>query len=48
MSAIATARNRRGTGGLELRPLNSVSLKNQAYVRIKEAIANTDIYSGSS
>ena len=45
MSAIATARSRRGSGGLELRPLNSVSLKNQAYARIKEAIANTDIYS---
>src|SRR6201984_1885825 len=43
--SIATARSRRGSGGLELRPVNSVSLKNQAYVRIKEAIANTDIYS---
>jgi DNA-binding GntR family transcriptional regulator len=45
LSVIATARSRRGSGSLELRPLNSVSLKNQAYVRIKEAIANTDIYS---
>ena len=45
MSAIATARSRRGAGGLGLRPLNPMSLKDQAYVRIKEAIANTDIYS---
>lgn len=45
MSALATARHRRGAGGLGLRPLNPVSLKNQAYVRIREAIANTDIYS---
>jgi len=45
VSAIATTRNRRGPGGLGLRPLNPVSLKDQAYVRIKEAIANTDIYS---
>ena len=44
MSALATVRHRRGAGGLGLRPLNPVSLKDQAYVRIKEAIANTDIY----
>ena len=45
MSATAGARNRGGTGGLGLRPLNATSLKDQAYARIKEAIANTDIYS---
>ena len=45
MSALATNRQRRGAGGLGLGPLNPMSLKNQAYVRIKEAIANTDIYS---
>ena len=45
MSAIATVRNRRGAGGLGLRPLKPLSLKDQAYARIKEAIANTDIYS---
>jgi len=45
VSASAVARSRRGATGLGLRPLNPVSLKNQAYVRIKEAIANTDIYS---
>ncbi len=45
MSASATARSRVAAGGLALRPLNPVSLKDQAYVRIKEAIANTDIYS---
>ena len=45
MSAIATLRNRRGAGGLGLRPLKPLSLKDQAYARIKEAIANTDIYS---
>ena len=45
MSAIATLRNRRGAGGLGLRPLKPMSLKDQAYARIKDAIANTDIYS---
>jgi len=45
VSAIATVRNRRGAGGLGLRPLKPMSLKDQAYARIKEAIANTDIYS---
>ena len=45
MRAIATLRNRRGTEGLGLRPLKPLSLKDQAYDRIKEAIANTDIYS---
>jgi DNA-binding GntR family transcriptional regulator len=45
VSAIATVRNRRGAGGLGLRPLKPLSLKDQAYARIKEAIANTDIYS---
>jgi DNA-binding GntR family transcriptional regulator len=43
--AIATARHGRGAGGLTLGPLNAMSLKEQAYARIKEAIANTDIYS---
>jgi DNA-binding GntR family transcriptional regulator len=43
--AIATLRNRRGAEGLGLRPLKPMSLKDQAYDRIKEAIANTDIYS---
>ena len=45
MIAIATARHGRGAGGLTLGPLNAMSLKEQAYARIKEAIANTDIYS---
>jgi DNA-binding GntR family transcriptional regulator len=45
VSALATTRHRSGAGGLGLGPLNPMSLKNQAYVRIKEAIANTDIYS---
>ena len=45
MSALATARHRRAAGGLGLGPLNPMSLKDQAYLRIKEAIANTDIYS---
>ncbi len=44
VSAIATAHKPRATGGLALRPLNSVSLRDQAYARIKDAIANTDIY----
>ena len=45
MSVLATTRHRGGAAGLGLGPLNPMSLKNQAYVRIKEAIANTDIYS---
>jgi len=45
MIAIAPARSSRGAGGLGLRPLDSTSLKDQAYARIKEAIASTDIYS---
>lgn len=44
MTAVATSRHRRGVGGLGLGPLNPMSLKDQAYARIKEAIANTDIY----
>jgi len=44
VSAIATLRKKRTAGGLALGPLNSVSLRDQAYARIKDAIANTDIY----
>ena len=44
MSAIASLRSRRGAAGLALGPLNPVSLRDQAYARIKEGIANTDIY----
>jgi DNA-binding GntR family transcriptional regulator len=43
VSAIATVHKRR-TGGLALGRVHTVSLKDQAYARIKEAIANTDIY----
>ena len=35
----------RTTGGLALTPLNAVSLRDQAYALLKDAIANTDIYS---
>jgi DNA-binding GntR family transcriptional regulator len=45
MSAISTLRNRGRAGGLGLRPLKAPSLRDQAYARIKDAIANTDIYS---
>ena len=45
MSAIATRHDRRATGALGLGRLNQVSLRDQAYARIKDAIANTDIYS---
>src|SRR5215468_9067091 len=45
MRATATLRGSRSTGKLALAPLNSVSLRDQAYARIKDAIANTDIYS---
>jgi DNA-binding GntR family transcriptional regulator len=44
MSATAPLHKKRASGGLALRPLNSVSLRDQAYARIKDAIANTDIY----
>lgn len=44
MSAIATLHRHRA-GRLELERLQTVSLRDQAYARIKEAIANTDIYS---
>jgi len=44
VSAIATLRKKRATGGLALGPLTAVSLRDQAYARIKDAIANTDIY----
>jgi DNA-binding GntR family transcriptional regulator len=45
MSAIASLRRSRKTAGqLALTPLTSVSLRDQAYALLKEAIANTDIY----
>jgi len=44
VSSVATLHKRRA-GGLELGRLNTVSLRDQAYARIKEAVANTDIYS---
>jgi DNA-binding GntR family transcriptional regulator len=44
VSASATPHKKPATGGLVLRPLTSVSLRDQAYARIKDAIANTDIY----
>jgi DNA-binding GntR family transcriptional regulator len=44
VSAIATL-HKRPAGGLGLGRLNTVSLRDQAYARIKEAVANTDIYS---
>ena len=43
MSAIATLHKRRA-GRLELGRLQTVSLRDQAYALLKEAIANTDIY----
>jgi DNA-binding GntR family transcriptional regulator len=44
VSAISTVHKRRSTTGLGLGRLTSVSLRDQAYARIKDAIANTDIY----
>ena len=44
VSSVATLHKRR-VGGLGLGRLNTVSLRDQAYARIKEAVANTDIYS---
>jgi DNA-binding GntR family transcriptional regulator len=44
VSAISTVRNRRGATGLGLGRVTAVSLRDQAYARIKDAIANTDIY----
>jgi DNA-binding GntR family transcriptional regulator len=46
MSAITTqVRKARATGQLALAPLTAVSLRDQAYALLKDAIANTDIYS---
>jgi DNA-binding GntR family transcriptional regulator len=46
MRAIATLlAKRRPAGQLALAPLNSVSLRDQAYALLKDAIASTDIYS---
>ena len=45
MSAIASLRrSRKSASQLALTPLTSVSLRDQAYALLKEAIANTDIY----
>jgi len=44
VSTISTVRKRRSTAGLGLGRVTSVSLRDQAYARIKDAIANTDIY----
>jgi DNA-binding GntR family transcriptional regulator len=45
MSAIASLRRgRKNASQLALTPLTSVSLRDQAYALLKEAIANTDIY----
>jgi DNA-binding GntR family transcriptional regulator len=45
MSAIVTQMNAARTAGqLALAPLNATSLRDQAYAKLKEAIANTDIY----
>jgi DNA-binding GntR family transcriptional regulator len=46
MRALGSLRRARKTAGqLALTPLNSVSLRDQAYALLKDAIANTDIYS---
>src|SRR5258708_33156768 len=46
MRAIATLlRKHKPAGRLALAPLNSVSLRDQAYALLKDAIASTDIYS---
>jgi len=46
MSAIGTqVRKARTAGQLSLPPLNPVSLRDQAYALLKDAIASTDIYS---
>ncbi|TLY56413.1 MAG: GntR family transcriptional regulator, partial [Gammaproteobacteria bacterium] len=47
VSVIATLRSSRAAaaGQLALAPLNSRSLRDQAYALLKDAIANTDIYS---
>ena len=46
MRAIATRLRKHGPAGqLALAPLNSVSLRDQAYALLKDAIASTDIYS---
>jgi DNA-binding GntR family transcriptional regulator len=45
MSAIVTqVENARASGQLALAPLNAMSLRDQAYALLKDAIAETDIY----
>jgi DNA-binding GntR family transcriptional regulator len=44
MSAIVTPGEKHTARQLGLAPLNAVSLRDQAYALLKEAIANTDIY----
>lgn len=44
-ATVAEGRSGNSAGPLALEPLNSLSLRDQAYARIKEAIANTDVYS---
>src|SRR5215471_5474001 len=45
MSASPEESIRIAAGQLSLAPLNSMSLRDQAYALLKDAIANTDIYS---
>ncbi len=44
-NSVSSARTIRIAGQLPLTPLNAVSLRDQAYALLKDAIAGTDIYS---
>jgi DNA-binding GntR family transcriptional regulator len=44
-TAVAVASSRSVAGSLALAPLTAVSLRDQAYALLKDAIADTDIYS---
>ena len=45
MNAILKSRGSSAAGKLALAPLNAVSLCDQAYAKLKDAIAGMDIYS---
>jgi DNA-binding GntR family transcriptional regulator len=44
-TVVMVSQNRSMAGSLALTPLNAVSLRDQAYALLKDAIAGTDIYS---
>ena len=44
-AVVRQVAGKRSGGELELAPLNAISLRDEAYALLKDAIANADIYS---